>query len=190
MMEARKRVGMQAPAVDLERALLACADGDAAALRTIYDAQGPQMLGIARRLLGRTALAEEIVHDAFIKVWRNAASFDPARGSASTWIYAILRNLALNTLRGERRTDLVDDFEAFGLVSEEDGPEAIVVRLSETGRLRRCLESLEPPRRDAIVLAYTRGMTHGELAGRFGVPLGTMKSRMRRTLAALKDCMA
>ncbi|GJD96926.1 sigma-70 family RNA polymerase sigma factor [Methylobacterium iners] len=190
MTVARATTAMPSPALDLEKALLACASGDKAALRAIYDSEAAQMLGVARRFLPRSTLAEEVVHDVFVKIWRNAGAFDPARGNARAWIYTILRHHALNTLRTERRMDLTDDLEPFGLVSHEEGPEAVVMRLSETSRLRLCLNALEPKRREMIVLAYLQGLTHGELAGRFGVPLGTMKSWIRRSLAVLKDCMA
>jgi RNA polymerase sigma factor (sigma-70 family) len=177
--------------LDLDEAMRRCAAGDRGALRTIYDREAARMMGVALRLLRRPALAEEAVHDAFVQVWNRAGSFDASRGGARTWLYAVLRHRALNILRAEKRTDLVDDFEPFGLASaEEDGPEAIVVRLSEEGRLKGCLERLEPLRRNAIVLAYAQGLSHGELAGRLGVPLGTVKSWLRRSLLSLKECMA
>lgn len=176
--------------VDLDDALRRCAAGDAAALRAIYEAEAARMTGVALRLLRRQALAEEAVHDAFVQVWRRAASFDPARGQARAWLYAVLRHRALNILRGEARTDLVEDFEPMGLASEEDDPEAIVARLSDAGALRRCLERLEPARRQLIVLAYVHGLSHGELAGRLGAPLGTIKSWIRRSLVSLRECLA
>nr|WP_147029347.1 sigma-70 family RNA polymerase sigma factor [Methylobacterium oxalidis] len=190
MTDTRAAVGAAAPSLDLEKALLACARGEKEALNRIYTSEAARMLGVARRFLPRAEIAEEVVHDAFVRIWQKARDFDPARGSARTWIYTVLRNHALNTLRNERRVDPTEDFEAFGFVSEEEGPEAAVMRLSEASRLRRCLGGLEPMRRDVIVLAYTQGLTHGELAGRFGVPLGTMKSWIRRSLTALKDCMS
>ncbi|WP_244641889.1 sigma-70 family RNA polymerase sigma factor [Chelatococcus reniformis] len=150
----------------------------------------PQMLGVALRLLRRRDLAEEVVHDTFLRIWQKAASFDPERGEAVTWMYAILRHRALDVLRGEARTDLIDDFEPMGLTSEGPNAEAIVSALSDAGALRRCLDRLEPARRDVIVLAYARGLSHGELAGRLGVPLGTIKSWIRRSIVALRDCMA
>src|SRR5215204_6211289 len=112
-----------ADGVDLDDALRRCASGDRAALRAIYDAEAPRMLGVALRLLRRPALAEEAVQDAFVQIWRRAASFDPARGGARTWLYAVLRHRALNILRGESRTDLVDDFEPMGLTSDEENAE-------------------------------------------------------------------
>jgi RNA polymerase sigma-70 factor (ECF subfamily) len=174
----------------LADALRACARGERTALREIYDAEAPRMLGVALRVVRRRALAEEAVHDTFMQVWQKAASFDPARGEARTWLYAILRNRALNILRGESRTDLVDDFEPMGLESPDEDPESLVTRLSEAGALKRCLERLDPARRQVILLAYVQGLSHGELAGRLGVPLGTMKSWIRRSLLSLRECLA
>ncbi len=187
----KAKLGEVVPAAfDLKHALRGCARGDRTALRAIYDSEAPRMIGVAMRLLRRRALAEEAVHDTFLQVWKKADSFDPARGEARSWIYAILRNRALNILRGETRTDLVDDFEPMGLVSEEENAEAVMMRLSDTGSLKRCLERLEPARRQAITLAYIHGLSHGELAGRLGVPLGTIKSWIRRSLISLRECMA
>jgi RNA polymerase sigma-70 factor (ECF subfamily) len=176
-------------AFDVNEILRRCAGGDRAALRALYDREAARMLGIATRLLRRRALAEEAVQDAFVQIWRKAASFDPTRGDGRTWIYAVLRNRALNILRGESRTDLVDDFEPMALASEDDDPEALVSKLSDAGALKRCLARLETDRREAIVLAYVHGLTHGELAGRMGVPLGTAKSWIRRSLTTLRECL-
>lgn len=175
---------------DLDDALERCAAGDKSALRVIYDREAACMMGVAMRLLRRKALAEEAVHDTFVQIWRQAERFDSARGQARAWLYTILRNRALNILRGESRTDLVDDFEPMALESADESPESIVSRLSDAGALRRCMERLDPPRRNAVVLAYVHGLTHGELAGRAGVPLGTMKSWLRRSLLSLRECLA
>lgn len=148
------------------------------------------MLGVAHRLLRRSSLAEEAVQDAFVLIWRRAATFDPNRGEARSWIYAVLRHRALNILRGEARLELVDDFEPMALTSEEENPEDAVARLSDDSALRRCLDQLDPVRRKAVVLAYIHGLTHGELAGRLGVPLGTLKSWIRRSLTTLKECLS
>jgi len=178
------------PSFDLADALRRCAMGERSALRAIYDAEAQRMVGVAMRLLRRRALAEEVVHDAFMQVWQRAATFDPARGEAHTWLYAVLRHRALAVLRTEARVDLVDDFEPLGLESEEEDAEAVVLRLSEASALKRCLDRLDPARREVIVLAYVHGLTHGELAGRLDVPLGTMKSWIRRSLLHLRECLA
>jgi RNA polymerase sigma factor (sigma-70 family) len=176
-------------AVDIDELIGACAQGDRTALRMIYDSEAARMIGTAQRLLKRRALAEEAVQDAFVAIWKNAATFDPDRGGGRTWIYAIVRYRALNILRGERRTELSGEPIGEEQASEDDDPETIVGRLSDTAALRRCLQGLAEDRRSAIVLAYVHGLTHADLAVKLGMPLGTVKSWLRRSLISLKECM-
>jgi RNA polymerase sigma factor (sigma-70 family) len=169
----------------LTAALARCAGGDRAALRLIFDMEAARMTGVAFRILRRRDLAEEAVQEAFLRIWRLARSFDPARGNGRTWIYSVLRNRALSLLQDEARYP----------VSDEDSPwpdasaEAAFALLPETSALRRCLEQLDLTRRTAVILAYAHGMSHGELAGKLGVPLGTAKSWTRRGLLSLQECM-
>jgi RNA polymerase sigma factor (sigma-70 family) len=169
----------------LTAALARCAGGDRAALRLIFDMEAARMTGVAFRILRRRDLAEEAVQEAFLRIWRLARSFDPARGNGRTWIYAVMRNRALSLLQDEARYP----------VSDEDSPwpdasaEAAFALLPETSALRRCLEQLDLTRRTAVILAYAHGMSHGELAGKLGVPLGTAKSWTRRGLLSLQECM-
>jgi RNA polymerase sigma-70 factor (ECF subfamily) len=167
----------------LSAALARCAAGDRAALQMIYNSEAPKMIGVARRILFRQDLAEEAVHDAFVRIWGAAASFDPHRGSARGWLYAVVRNRALSIHRNEHRYDASDD-SALDIDCE-----ATMTRMPETSALRKCLERIDRPRRDVVVLAYVHGMSHGELAGRLKVPLGTVKSWIRRSLFALQECM-
>jgi RNA polymerase sigma factor (sigma-70 family) len=169
----------------LAAALARCAAGERAALRVIYDLEAARMSGVAFRILRRRDLAEEAVHDAFMRIWHGAKSFDPARGEAHSWIYAIVRNRALTILRDEGRYDADDDLSE---LSEPDANTAMSL-LPEKSALRRCLEQLDASRRTAVVLAYVHGLSHGELAGKLGVPLGTAKSWTRRGLIALQECM-
>jgi RNA polymerase sigma-70 factor, ECF subfamily len=182
---------MTAPASDgtveaqLAAAIARCAAGERSAMRVIYDIEAGRMVGVARRMLRRQDLAEEAVQDTFMRMWRAARSFDPAKGSARTWLYAILRNCAISILRDERR------FESDPEAGEDAAPatESALTRLPETSALRRCLEQLDPQRRSVVVLAYVHGLSHGELAGRLNVPLGTVKSWVRRSLISLQECM-
>lgn len=167
----------------LSAALARCAAGDRSALQMIYASEAPKMIGIARRILFRQDLAEEAVHDAFVRIWRSAASFDPRLGSARGWLYAVVRNRALSIHRNEHRYDASDESAL------EIDCEATMTRMPETSALRRCLERIERPRRDVVVLAYVHGMSHGELAARLKVPLGTVKSWVRRSLFSLQECM-
>lgn len=164
-------------------AMARCASGERAALRVIYDIEAPRMVGVARRILKRQDLAEEAVQDCFMRVWRAARSFDPQKGAARSWLYTILRNCALSILRDEGR--FVSDDEKI----EDAATESALSLLPETSALRRCLEQLDPERRSVVVLAYVHGLSHGELAGKLGVPLGTVKSWVRRSLISLQECM-
>jgi RNA polymerase sigma factor (sigma-70 family) len=167
----------------LSAALVRCAAGDRAALRVIYDSEAPRMIGVARRILSRQDLAEEAVHDAFVRIWRGASGFDPQRGTARGWLYAIVRNRALSIYRTETRHDGPDPDTL------EIACETMVARMPETSALRNCLERIDRPRRDVVVLAYVHGLSHSELAARLQVPLGTIKSWVRRSMFALQECM-
>jgi RNA polymerase sigma factor (sigma-70 family) len=175
---------------DVTAIITRCATGDRTALKRLFDAEAPRMIGVAERILRRRALAEEAMQDAFVQVWRRASSFDPKLGSGRTWLYTILRNRSLNILRNESRTELSADDTTFDRASEEDDPETIVMKLGEATRLRQCLDQLEPARRQAIVLAYANGLSHGELAGKLNLPLGTIKSWIRRGMQSLKACLS
>lgn len=164
-------------------AIARCAAGERAAVRVIYDLEAPRMVGVARRILKRQDLAEEAVQDCFMRVWRAARSFDPQKGAARSWLYTILRNCALSILRDEGR--FVSDDEKI----EDTASESAMALLPESNALRRCLEQLDPERRSVVVLAYVHGLSHGELAGKLGVPLGTVKSWVRRSLISLQECM-
>jgi len=167
----------------LAAALARCASGDKTALRVIYDAEAARMTGVAFRILRRRDLAEEATQDAFVRIWRSAGSFDAARGSARGWLYAVLRNRALTILRDEGRFDSTEDLDAAAI------DEPVVERLPESSALRRCLEALDAKYRSAIVFSYVHGLSHGELAGRLKVPLGTAKSWTRRGMLSLQECM-
>lgn len=175
-------------AVDYAPMLAACATGDRAALRMLYEREAPVLLGVAQRIVRRREIAEEVLQDAFVQVWRNASAYDPSLGSARAWIFAIVRNRALNSLRDERHVPVGDEALASLMVDAHAVAEP-VARLAEGSALRRCLEVLDEKRRQSIVLAYVWGYSHGEIAGRLGVPLGTVKAWIRRSLAALKECL-
>ncbi|MFN3613870.1 MAG: sigma-70 family RNA polymerase sigma factor [Rubrimonas sp.] len=174
--------------IDHAALLEACAMGDRGALRMLFETEGPRLVGVAQRILRRRELAEEAVQDGFASIWRNASGFDRSAGSARGWIYAIVRNRALNLLRDGAREDIVEP-EALDLLRETGTAEQAWLGLGEAEALRRCLDALEPQRRRAVLLAYVLGLTHGEIAGRMGAPLGTVKAWVRRALISLRECM-
>lgn len=179
----------RASAFDHADAIRRCARGDKGALRQLYEQEAGTMLGVALRILRRRELAEEAVQDCFVQVWRRAASFDATRGAGRAWLFTILRNRALNILRDGSREEATGADLLADEPDDRPSPESIVVLLDETSRLRRCLEQLEPLRRNGLVLAYTRGLSHGEVASELKVPLGTAKSWIRRAFLQVRECM-
>ncbi|MCM2455177.1 sigma-70 family RNA polymerase sigma factor [Rhizobium sp. CG4] len=176
---------------DLSAALAACAKGDRKALRHIYDSEAGRLVAVAQRILRRRDLAEEAVQEGFIRIWTKAHQFEPGRGSARGWIYAVIRNHALNMLRDGKREDLVtsDKLEELQDREQIDQIMASWQRLESGSRLHECLGALEETRRRTILMAYVGGYTHGEIAGRLRLPLGTAKSWIKRGLSALRECM-
>lgn len=148
------------------------------------------MIGVALRIVKRRELAEEIVHDAFVQIWRHAARFDPARGEGRGWMFAIVRNRAINALRDSGREQTAPDEEIAAFLDVGHDGEKAFDRLAEGSALKRCLERLEPRRRAGVLLAYIEGLSHGEIAAKLGVPLGTAKSWITRSLAELRECLA
>jgi RNA polymerase sigma-70 factor (ECF subfamily) len=135
----------------LGAAIARCAGGDSAALRAMYDLEAGKMLGVAYRILRRRDLAEEAVQDAFVQIWRKAASFDSERGGTGRgWIYAVLRNRALSILRDGRREDLTENPLSLEAIDNAPDPEAIVVRLSQNSRLKHCLELIGERQRTVL----------------------------------------
>lgn len=171
------------------RDIAACAGGDRAALRAIYERESAVLLAVAARIVRRRDVAEEVLQDAFVRIWRSAASFDPSRGSGRSWIFAIVRNRALNHLRDDRHVP-VEDEELEGYAAQVSELDDAFERLAHESALRRCLDRLDPTRRRAVLMAYVTGLTHGEIAGRLGAPLGTVKAWIRRSLISLKECMS
>ncbi|WP_150735450.1 MULTISPECIES: sigma-70 family RNA polymerase sigma factor [Pseudomonas] len=166
---------------DYEHHLAACARGERQALRDLYVQESPRLLGVAKRLVRDTALAEDIVHDAFLKIWTGAGRFDPARGSARGWMFSVTRHLALNYLRDHHR-------EIQGEVDMPDSEDTFDVQ-EHSARIHLCLEQLEPARRNCIVHAYVDGYSHAQISHKLGTPLGTVKAWIKRSLTALRECM-
>jgi RNA polymerase sigma-70 factor (ECF subfamily) len=176
---------------DYEAALHACARGERQALHRLYQQESARLLGVALRIVRDSALAEDIVHDAFLKIWTAAGSFDAARGSARGWIFSVTRHLALNKLRNNAREVHVDDDidpEQATLEGWQETGDAFDWRVN-AGRIQSCLEQLEPVRRNCVFHAYVDGYSHQEIAQKIGAPLGTVKAWIKRSLKVLRECM-
>lgn len=183
------------PEFDYEATLRACAAGRHDALERLYRHESPRLLGVARRIVGDTALAEDIVHDAYVNIWKDARHFDPQRGTARGWIYSITRHLALNFVRDHARVQPVDEAEQ---ARRDDAASLAKWQDTQTShdwhdhanRMRPCLEALPPERQRCVTLAYVDGLTHAEIAAQLSTPLGTVKAWITRSLKALKECLS
>ncbi|HEX3722284.1 MAG TPA: sigma-70 family RNA polymerase sigma factor [Nitrolancea sp.] len=170
--------------------LQAIAAHDPDALVLLYDRYGRLAFGLAYRVLGDAATAEEVVQDAFMSVWRRAASFDASKGNARSWLLSIVHNRAIDQLRGRygrRRGEI--DFDTLEPVLAGPDLWGEVVGGLRAEAVRAALSSLPEEQRRAIDLAYFEGLTHQEIAERTGTPLGTIKSRLRLGLRKLHDSL-
>jgi len=161
------------------------AAGDSRALRTLYDRNAPAALALAFRILRAKAEAEEVVQEAFVEVWRRAASFDPRRGSASSYVLAVCRSRALDRLRSRGSAERA----AAASAREEPEPSPLpiesAVQRQDRERVQRALATLPAEQRAAIELSYFAGLSQREIAERLGDPLGTVKTRVRLALEKL-----
>ncbi len=178
-----------AEADGLDALLVRVAAGDRAALRAVYVRQSTRLFGIAMAILRDRPAAADVMQDAFLRVWQRAGQFDATRGEASVWLSSIVRYGALDVAR-RRGREIPSDDPDLG-----DGPVAAdaLDRLSDAedgARLRACLDKLEPKNREGIVLAFVHGLSHPEIAARLALPLGTVKSWIRRGLLSLRECMS
>jgi RNA polymerase sigma-70 factor, ECF subfamily len=180
--EARERL-----AEDIIRA----GHGDEAAMERAYKQTSAKIYAVLLEMLTDRATADEVLQDTYLAVWRGAHRFTSGRASPMSWLIAIARNKGIDRLRGERlsrRSRALDDLA----VEPSDPHPSVLVRIEadeDRDRLHWCIDQLEARQRDAIRTAFFSGMTYDDLARRSGVPLGTMKSWIRRGLLRLKACL-
>ena len=173
--------------IDLPLLLQLCAQGDKAAFRQLYEAQSARLFGVAMRITRQSALAADAVHDAFLQVWQNAGRFDAARGNVEAWLLSLVRYRALDIAR--RRSREEPGIAVPDTADTDPDPLARLVTTTEGAALHRCLTTLPDDRQRLLSLAFVEGLTHSELSTRLGLPLGTVKSWIRRALAALRTCL-
>jgi RNA polymerase sigma-70 factor (ECF subfamily) len=161
------------------------AAGDDAALAALYDRYASVMLAIAVRILGDRREAEDLLHDVFLEVWKQAHTFDENRGSARGWLFLRMRSRALDRRKSaafSRRSDSAPQQRA----DAADAPDVAADREA----MRRALAQLPDAHRQALELGYYEGLSSSEIAERLGVPIGTVKSRVARALACLRELLA
>jgi len=173
----------------LARILVDTGRGDRLAFAELYRHTSPRLFGICLRMLRNQSEAEDVLQEIYATVWRRADSFDPIRASAMTWLVTLTRNKTIDRLR-QRREDLLPEPDSFDMADQhQPSPAAQAEASQERLRLERCLDALEPQQKSAVREAFFSGATYNELATRCRVPLGTMKSWIRRSLIRLKACL-
>lgn len=175
---------------DLPQLLRAVSHRDEAALGTLYDLTASKVYGLARTMLGTAADAEEVVGDVYVQVWKSAASFDPARGSVLAWLLMICRSRALDLLRQRRARVSAESSALSGSEESADpAPEELLRQVQLGTTIHRALGALTPLRRQLVAFAFFRGMSHQEIASAVQLPVGTVKSHLRRSLHSLRAAL-
>ncbi|MEU3838751.1 sigma-70 family RNA polymerase sigma factor [Streptomyces sp. NPDC028635] len=178
------------PEPDLQQLMGSVALGDQEAFAAVYDAVAGPVLGVVRSVLRDRAQSEEVMQEVLVEVWRTAARFRPDRGTAINWILTLAHRRAVDRVRSveasavrEHKAALLDQLPEYDEVTEQ-----VQTRL-EREQVRRCLRTLTELQRQAVTLAYYRGLTYRQVAEALALPLGTVKTRLRDGLIRLRDCL-
>jgi RNA polymerase sigma-70 factor (ECF subfamily) len=160
------------------------------ALSDLYDRHSPTLLALARRILGTSADAEEIVQEVFLHVWNNASRYDPARSSVSTWLVLLARSRAIDRLRSRKVVERVHE-AAHQETPEDASPEGVesVFHRERRERVRQELDQLPPEQRQVLEMSFYEGLSQSEIAERAGLPLGTVKTRSLLAMKKLRSAL-
>lgn len=179
--------GGQAEAAEIDRLLLAVAEGDRLALRRVHDLFAMKLVGIAARILGSRDEAEDVVQDVFVNIWQKAGSFRPGGASGTAWLVAIARNRAIDRLRAHGRRPAAAPEGAANEVADPDAAADRGAEAADAARfVSRALAGLDPRHAAVIRAAWLEGLSYGELSARFGVPVGTIKTWVFRGLRRMR----
>jgi RNA polymerase sigma-70 factor, ECF subfamily len=168
-----------------------CALRDENAFVALYQATSPKLLGVILRIVVQRHWAEEVLQEGYMNVWRYAGSYNAGRGAPMTWMTNIMRNQAFDFLRrAEYRAQRRETPAEETLAASNPGPQQQTELSAELARLRRCLEKLGEQQRRCVLLIHHEGVTLAEAAQREAVPLGTVKTWVRRGLMRLRECLS
>ncbi|GAA5162028.1 ECF RNA polymerase sigma factor SigK [Ornithinimicrobium tianjinense] len=177
--------------VELSLLLRRVAAQDQSAFADLYDQVSPRIYGLALRVLRNPSMAEEVTQEVLLQVWREARTFDPARGSALAWLMTIAHRRAVDRVRSEEaQSARLHRYEARQEAVPYDSTAEEGEMRIEASRVRRAIDAVGEPHRTTLLLAYFEGLTHREVAERTQVPLGTAKTRIRDGLLKMRTAMA
>lgn len=169
--------------------LAGIAKGDQAAFERLYAATRAKLYGVVLRILRRPDLANDVLQEAYLKIWSRAGQFDPALASPLTWMVAIARNRAIDVLRRRTEVSIEDEPEAMAMAADNPDPLARREMTEDLNRLLACLGRLDADRQRMVLLAYYSGKSREQLAQEFDRPVNTIKTQLRRALAELRECL-
>jgi len=155
----------------------------------LYAATSGKLFGIILRILSRRDIAEEILQEVYVKIWQKAGDFDATRASPISWMAVIARNRALDEVRRIKPVSIEDTPQALDIPDPGELAITGIERNEDLQRLLKCLEALEPAKREMVLMAYYRGESREALSQRFGSPVATIKTWLHRSLAQLKACL-
>jgi RNA polymerase sigma-70 factor (ECF subfamily) len=174
---------------ELVAMLVATGGEDRAAFARVYRLTRAKLFGICLRICGERQAAEDVLQDVYVTIWKRAGAYEPGRASPISWLATIARNRAIDWRRAQQRRSAMPVEEAPPLPDPAPGAQATLLLAEDERRLHDCLSRLSEAQSRAIRTAFFDGVTYAELAERGGVPLGTVKSWVRRGLARLKECL-
>ena len=169
--------------------LAAVAKHDAAAFEQLYEATRAKLYGVLLRILGRPELADEVMQETYLKVWKMADKFNPAIATPITWMVALARNRAIDIMRKKGEVSIEDAPQALEVVAETPTPLARREMTEELNRLLSCLGKLDPEKQRIVLLAYYSGWSRDQLAKKLDIPVNTIKTWLRRSLLEIRGCM-
>lgn len=171
-------------------ALARIPQGDRTAMQKVYRLTSAKLFGVCLRILGERTEAEDVLQEVYLTVWRKAGTFDAGRASPMTWLIAIARNRCIDRLRTTQQSRRMEPIDAADNVMDTAQPADRALESNEaTARLQGCLDTLAERERAALRGAFFDGNTYEEIAARMSVPLGTMKTWIRRAMIKLKSCL-
>lgn len=171
----------------LKRLLFDCAQGDEQAFTRLYRLTSARLYGFALRILRDEGRAQECLQEAYVRIWAHSRDYRPDKGAPMTWMGTIVRRCALDMVRSRSREHSTEDLEWLLDLNQQRGTSQ--VDAADLKAVQACLEQIRREQREALLSAYYEGLTHPELAERLQVPLGTVKTWVRRALAQIRRCL-
>jgi RNA polymerase sigma-70 factor (ECF subfamily) len=163
--------------------------GDETAFERLYEATRAKLYGVLLRILGKPALAEEVMHETYLKIWKMADRFDPTIASPITWIVAIARNRAIDIVRKRGDVSVDEEPEAIEPAAQSPAPLARREMTGELKRLLSCLGRLDAEKQRIVLLAYYSGWSRDQLSAKLDIPVNTIRTWLRRSLLEIRECM-